>query len=213
MSEPPTTAIVCPTTPWYMRRMLLMAGMLAAFAGWFYKDYRWGYPEKAAIFAEYQEIMTQPDGLAQWEKRAAEKKWPQQPDEITPDKIGEQGKFAVGLGLAALAVLVTFLINRGKKLTADATSFTPPGHRTPIPFAAVTRIDKTRWKHKGLAYAYFKDPAGSERKAVIDDLKYAGADRVLQRLETTFGGEIIDVAEEPPSPGADAQAGAPGNPG
>ncbi|MFN0130872.1 MAG: hypothetical protein ACKV19_29775 [Verrucomicrobiales bacterium] len=213
MSEPTNSPIVCPTTPWYARRKLLMFAMLAAFAGWFYKDYKWGYPEKARIYAEYKKVIAQPDGLAQWEKIAGENGWNKQPDEITPDKIGEQGKFAVGLGLGALAVLVTFLINRGKKLTADADTFTPAGSRTPIPFASVTRVDKTRWKHKGLAYAYYKDAGGAERKAVIDDLKFAGADQVLDRLLGRFGGEIIDVAEEPPPPADNAQAGSSSTPG
>jgi hypothetical protein len=127
--------------------------------------------------------------------------------EITTDEIGTQGKFAVGLGLGALGVLATFLLNRGKTLTADAAGFTPPGAKAAIPFAAVTRVDKTRWKHKGLAYAYYKDAGGAERKAVIDDLKYGGADRVLDRLLSVFGGEIIDVAEEPPPAAAGSPPG------
>jgi len=206
MSDPSTSPIVCATTPWYARRMLLMFAMLAAFAGWFYKDYRWGYPKKAAVYAEYKKVIGQPDGKTQWTALSKEKGWDDPPDEITPDKIGEQGKFAVGLGLGALAVLATFVVNRGKKLTADASGFTPPGRRTPIPFTSVQRVDKTRWKHKGLAYAYYKDAAGTERKAVIDDLKYAGAEQVLDRLLSSFGGDIVDVAEES-APGA-GEAGA-----
>ena len=199
MSDLTASPLVCPTTPWYVRRMLLMFGMLAAFAGWFYKDYRWGYPKKAAVYSEYKKVMEAPDGKTQWTRISKEKGWDDPPDEITADKIGEQGKFAVGLGLGSLAVLGTFLVNRGKKLTADATGFTPPGSRTAIAYASVVRVDKTRWKHKGLAYAYYKDARGTERKAVIDDLKYAGADQVLDRLLANFDGELIDLVEEAPA--------------
>jgi hypothetical protein len=199
MSDPTLEPLVCPTTPWYTRRMLLMFAMLAVFAGWFFKDYRWGYPKKAAVYAEYQKVIAQPDGKAQWTRLSQENGWDDPPDEITPDKIGTQGKFAVGLGLGALGVLLFFFLQRGQTLTADATGFTPPGAKAPIPFASVTRVDKTRWKHKGLAYAYYKDSTHGERKAVIDDLKFAGADRVLDRLLSVFNGEIIDVAEEPAS--------------
>ena len=199
MSDPSTSPIVCPTTSWYTRRMLMMFVMLAAFAGWFYKDFRWGYPKKAEIYAEYQKIIELADGKVQWTALSKARGWDDPPDEITPDKIGEQGKFAVGLGLGALAVLATFLVNRGKKLTADATSLTPPGRSESIPFTAVVRVDKTRWKHKGLAFAYYKNAAGVERKAVIDDLKYGGADQVLDRLLAQFGGDLIDVAEDPPA--------------
>lgn len=205
MSDLTPEPIVCPTTPWYTRRMLLMFAMLAAFAGWFYKDFKWGYPQKAAVYSEYRKVIEQPDGKAQWTRISQEKGWDDPPDEITTDKIGTQGKFAVGLGLGALAVLGAFLLNRGQILTADAAGFTPPGARSAIPFAAVIRVDKTRWKHKGLAYAYYKDAAGVERKAVIDDLKFGGADRVLDRLLSVFGGEIIDITEDP----APATAGSP----
>jgi hypothetical protein len=208
MSDPAASPIVCPTTPWYTRRMLLMFAMLAAFAGWFYKDYRWGYPKKAAVYAEYKKVIDQPDGKAQWTRISKEKGWDDPPDEITPDKIGEQGKFAVGLGLGALAVLGTFLVNRGKKLTADASGFTPPGARAAIPYTSVVRVDKTRWKHKGLAYAYYKDAAGTERKAVIDDLKYGGADQILDRLLSSFGGDIVDIAEDAAPPTGESQSGA-----
>lgn len=211
MSDPTSEPLVCPTTPWYTRRMLLMCAMLAVFAGWFFKDYRWGYPKKAAVYAEYKKVIAQPDGKAQWTRLSQENGWDDPPDEITTDEIGTQGKFAVGLGLGALGVLVTFLLRRGQKLTADATGFTPPGARAAIPFAAVTRVDKTRWKHKGLAYAYYKDAAGVERKAVIDDLKFGGADRVLDRLLSMFSGEIIDVAEEP-APATEAASAGPADP-
>ena len=210
MSDPSSSPIICPTTSWYARRQLLMFAMLAAFGGWFFKDYKWGYPKKAAIYAEYKKIIEQADGKVQWTKISQEKGWDDPPEEITPDKIGEQAKFAVGLGLGALGVLGTFLLNRGKTLTADATGFTPPGAKTAIPYTSVTRVDKTRWKHKGLAYAYYKDEAGTERKAVIDDLKYGGADQVLDRLLAAFGGEIIDVAEEPLPPAARASTGTSG---
>ncbi len=213
MSESATIPIVCPTTPWYSRRMLLMTAMLAAFAGWFFKDYKWGYPPQAEIYAEFQRVRKEEDGDQKWKALAAEKQWPERPEEITPDKIQTQGQFAVGLGLGALAVLLTFLLNRGRKLTADADSFTPPGSRTPIPFASVTRVDKTRWKHKGLAYVHYKDAGGAERKAVIDDLKFDGADQILHRLEARFDGEIIDVDEEPPPPPAEAPTGSSGGAG
>ena len=63
MSDPSTSPIVCPTTSWYTRRMLMMFVMLAAFAGWFYKDFRWGYPKTAEIYAEYQKIIELADGI------------------------------------------------------------------------------------------------------------------------------------------------------
>jgi hypothetical protein len=52
---------------------------------------------------------------------------------------------------------------------------TPEGVQ--IPYADVFRIDKRKWEHKGLAYAWYRTPAGAEKRAVIDDLKFGGADQ------------------------------------
>jgi hypothetical protein len=47
-----------------------------------------------------------------------------------------------------------------------------------------------------LAYVYFRDDSGRERRAIIDDLKYEGADRVLARLMKHFKGEVLDRVDE-----------------
>ena len=66
------------------------------------------------------------------------------------------------------------------------------------------RVDKRKWKHKGLAAVFYRDDQGDEKKADIDDLKYTGADQVLDRLLGRFSGEVVDLDEpapKPPSPG------------
>lgn len=194
MSDDAQEPILCRTTPWYVRRMGLMFLMLAAFAGWFFYDFKVGYPAKAAIYAEYEKVKDQPDGEATWLKIAEEHKWPKAPEPYPPDKIATQGQFAAGMGIAALAVLVSFLLGRGKTLQADATSFTAPNGAR-VPFDKVFRIDKRKWKHKGLATVFYRDDAGAEKKAVIDDLKYGGAERVLNRVMKRFSGEVIDLDE------------------
>lgn len=201
MSSASDSPIICRTTPWYVRRMGLMFLMLAIFSAWFFKDWKWGYPKKAAMYAEYQRITALPNGQEEWLKVSAEKGWPKAPgdsDKITQDKIDEQRNFTFVMGAGALAVLITFLLNRGKVLTADAASFTPPGSKTPIPFSSVFRVNKIKWRNKGLAYIHYKDASGAEKKAVIDDLKYGGAEQVLNRLLANFNGEIIDVEEAAP---------------
>ena len=69
------------------------------------------------------------------------------------------------------------------------------------------RVDKRKWKHKGLAAIFYRDEQGNEKKAVIDDLKYSGADQVLDRLLGRFSGEVIDLDEPPRPPDAPGESG------
>jgi hypothetical protein len=186
--------------------MGLMFLMLTAFAAWFFYDYKIGYPKKAAIHAEYERVRALPDGEAQWIKLAAEKRWPKAPEPMPASKIDAQRIYALVPGLGALAVLIRFLLQRRTTLTADATGFTTPSGRR-IPFDSVFRIDRRKWKHKGLATVFYRDAQGAGKKTDLDDLKYDGAQQVLDRLLSRFSGEIIDLDEAAPAADAPGESG------
>lgn len=104
--------------------------------------------------------------------------------------------------LGGLIVGVLLLLNRNKTLQGGEDHFiTPEGRR--VAFDEVFRIDKRKWDNKGLAYAWYREGgSGPERKAVIDDLKFDGAGRILDRLLASFSGELIEkVADEPAETG------------
>jgi hypothetical protein len=186
--------------------MGLMFLMLTAFAAWFFYDYKIGYPKKAAIHAEYQRVRALPDGKAEWTKLAAERGWPEVPEPMPEAKIKAQGAYALVPALAALGVLIRFLLQRGTTLSADASGFTAPSGRR-IPFDSVFRVDQRKWKHKGLAHVFYRDAQGAERKTDLDDLKYGGAQQVLDRLLSRFSGEVIDLDESAPAAGAPGESG------
>ncbi len=136
-----------------------------------------------------------------WLAEAKEKGWPESPKEKDWDyKLKEQLIWGIGTGLIGLGLLAAYLRNKSRVLRADATSFTTPQGVT-IPFARVTRIDKRTWDNKGLAYLWWKDGEGT-KKAVIDDLVFAGAAKILDRLMSQFDGELIDI-ERPATAGAE----------
>jgi hypothetical protein len=65
--------------------------------------------------------------------------------------------------------------------------------------------DKRKWDNKGLAYAWYQtEPGGREKRVVIDDLKFGGADRVLERLLGAFKGELIEKVAEVDQEGVEA---------
>lgn len=101
---------------------------------------------------------------------------------------------------AAVALLFLFL-SRNRVLRADRQGITfPNGQR--VAFESVYRVDPRKWKHKGLAYLYYKE-GDAGKKAVLDDLKYVGAQKILDRLLSDYEGEVVVSAEDAAEDGGD----------
>lgn len=204
-SEP----IICRSTFWYHWRRIAMMVLVFGFCAYFIYDWRIGYPKQREAVAAWLDLKDKMGGKDTAEVDAAYAKLAEERD-LTPDvdkkhdlkhwdwQINvEQPASAAVSGLLGLIMLFYFIRTIRGRLTADADSFsTPDGQR--VPFASAFRIDRRKWAHKGLAYVYYKDSTGKERRAVIDDLIFGGAVKVLERLEANFKGEIIDLAKETP---------------
>lgn len=221
--------IVCRVTPWYFRRMGLMTAMLIAMGLYFLYDGKYGYPAtnkiadqkdwfEQTLLKEYDEAKaanrleewvkeTQAKGLPagkngeppRWVSYAAERGWPEKPHRYTDREITAQFWWGGATLLAGLAVGATILLNRSKILRAEEDHFVTPDGKS-IFFADVFKVDKRKWDNKGLAYLWHR-PSGTEspQKAVIDDLKFDGAVRVLERVLANFKGELIEKVPETPS--------------
>ncbi len=207
--------ITCPITPWYTKRMSLMTVMFVGFGLYFFYDGAIGYPKKNKIFKAHEEFTAIQDekeaflkeegntnvewaevvkekgypAQSEWTDYAAVNGWPEEPPEkhySTSDQF-----FFGGLCLViGLMVLTTLILNRKRILRADAASFyTPKGQE--VRFATAYRVDKRKWDNKGLAYVHYRDENEKEKRATIDDLKFAGADAILDRLLENFDGELI----------------------
>lgn len=222
--------IECKVTPWYFKRMGLMAAMFLVFGLLFFKDGAHSWPKEAAMAAERERYQTdvldaydkaraagtlstwQTEAKARgielnpqgeplpWAAIAARQSWPEKPKKRTPTEIEQQ--FYWGYAMMLGVVIISGLILTGwkKKLIGHADHFiTPEGQR--VNHADVFRIDKRKWEHKALAYVFYREGGqGSTRKAVIDDLKYAGAGQVLDALLTNFHGELIEKQAAPEKP-------------
>jgi hypothetical protein len=129
-------------------------------------------------------------------------------------EIGGQFAFAGGLWVISALTLIWAAINSRRVLRSESDAFiTETGSR--VPFTQVFRVDKRKWDNKGLAYAHFRTESGAEKRAIIDDLKYIGADQVLERILDNFEGELVErvstddsEAEEDSSADEPAQEGA-----
>jgi hypothetical protein len=197
-SEP----IVCSATPWYLWQRVVPFSVIPLLMGaWFYYDYKVGYPEKLAIYQE-KKAYDKNGKTAEWVTYSAERGWPKEPDEMDDRKVNEQLYWALGVGLLGVVSTVYHLLSYPRKLRGDANSFTPPWGPQ-IPFADVVKIDRRPWKLKGLAKVYYQKN-GAIKKASIDDLRFKGADGILERLQSNFTGEILELEE--PTTEAEAES-------
>jgi len=227
--------ILCTVDKWYFKRMGLLTLMLSAFVLWFLYDAYIGYPkqnvkaEKKEFFdagaTAHDEWKTSEQPIEVWLATAEKEGYPIQdngepqtwasyssknglkdnPKKHNADDILQQKRWAGGFGLGALAVAVTVLLNRNKKIEADADSWTDPGGNR-ISFDSIYEIDKRKWDNKGLAYLRYRDESGAEKKATLDDLKYTGADKILERIMANFKGDLIEtIVEEDDEPEEEAE--------
>ena len=93
--------------------------------------------------------------------------------------------------LSALYVLILTLINRTRAISSDKGSFTTETGLV-IDFKAINKIDTRKWNKKGLAYIFYENEKGLSSKTVVDDLKYKGADEILERIKNEFTGELVE---------------------
>lgn len=220
-SEP----ILCRVTSWYYRRMGMLAGLFLVFGLVFLYDGVWGYPKVVAIAQEKEKFMKEflpsfeaakkegrmeqwladakakgmPTGVdgdsPRWKSYAAKNGWEEEPKLYSQREIDEQFYYAYGCLAGALIAGFLILLNRGKVLRGEADHWvTPEGLQ--IRYADVFRVDKRKWEHKGLAYAWYRKQGGAEKRAVFDDLKYGGTDKILERLLACFSGELIEKVSE-----------------
>ncbi len=127
-----------------------------------------------------------------WNDYAAPYGWPEKPKKHSHEEIEQQfywsGAMLVGAAIAGLLVL----LNRNKVFVGKADHMVMPNGTT-VRFADVTRVDKRKWAVKGLAYVQYRGGEGAAfRQVTIDDLKFDGAGRVLERLLAQFKGELIE---------------------
>lgn len=189
--------IICRATSWYHKRRIAMLLLFFGFSVAFFYDWKFRYPRNKEAF-ETLEKMKAEKRDADYAKLAAEKDWPEKPEAKNWDyAIKEQLVFGILTAIGGAVMLYFYIRTVRGSLSADAVSFsTADGQH--VPFASAFRIDRRKWDHKGLAYVYYRDARGREKRAVIDDLIFGGAVKVLERLEANFKGEVIDLDKSEP---------------
>jgi hypothetical protein len=194
--------IICRATPWYHKRRIAMLLLVFGFMIAFIYDWLVRYPREREAQAAFRQCnveqgldINSEKGTDAYTAMAKEKGWPEKPDQHKNYDYAikwEQPAMAGLTGVAGFIMLFFYIRTVRGALTADAVSFsTADGQH--VPFASAFRIDRRKWDHKGLAYVFYKNDKGEEKRAVIDDLIFGGAVKVLDRLQENFKGEIVDL--------------------
>jgi hypothetical protein len=202
--------------PRYSRKFLIMGLIALGFAVWCLKDGIYGYPaareQKFGEFkADFKDLFAdehqrslnfdQFDVVANEEQR---KKWDRYAEEReipTKPKIVMQFIMAAGSTLAGLILLSIPLRARGKWLEINDEGVVS-SWGTGFYFDQVERLNKRRWKNKGIAKVTYRDPNNRKRVFVVDDYKFDRwrTDAILYLLEGRIDHGLIANGSPEPEP-------------
>ncbi len=134
-----------------------------------------------------------------WNDYAAPFGWPSEPKMHSENEIEQQYYWGGIMLLGAFGAGMLVLINHNKTLVGEVEQMIMPNGKT-VRYVDIFKVDKRKWDKKGLAHAYYRSGATDvEQCAVIDDLKFDGAGKVLDRLLKQFNGELVEkVADDEP---------------
>ena len=173
----------------YLWRYWVIILMGLGSAAWFFYDATVGYPKKVKIAQAWEGLSALESGprAERWRALAAEKGWSQDVPVKPSKEIEESIRFQyIYGGLATLigsGMLVYLLIARNSWVEDTANGLNTSWGQT-VDFSTVTKLNKRRWKDKGIARVDYLDN-GQKRQFVFDDFKYdrRAIGQLLQQLE------------------------------
>jgi hypothetical protein len=191
--------------PSWVRGKILRGLLFIAFASLFVYDGAFAWPKRNATVQEYlkfveKEGKSKYDWPAHAEKlglrdytlgqvfmaKSRPKESYDHESEKNQRQLNEQFIWAIGLSLVGIGFWVWILLNRGKVLAYDETALIGPDGKR-VPLASIKEIATEKWEKKGLAYVRYEEEPGVLKKLTLDDLKFDGAEKVLEHAQAHLG--------------------------
>jgi hypothetical protein len=162
----------------FFRKFLYIAIVCLGYSLWCLWDGLIAYPaklERAKVYHNEMASLESSQRDKAWIERITAEGWPEHvpetPAEIENDIIQQYLQIAVCL-LIAIPMLLKYFLARGTSIEATDVEIRPSWAKEAIPYAAITKIDKSKWKKKGIARLYYT--AGDRSKSfIMDDFKFA----------------------------------------
>lgn len=195
----PVTARISSRYLWWLG---LIALFCVSFSLWFLYDGMVTYPRQRERGLAREKLKEEGgDWLREWRKLAKTKGWPVT-DPGEPKSEGEiysQLVLAALVGLPGLLCAVSFLRVRKRRIEMDETGLRASwGQR--LEFDQITRLDKKKWKSKGIAKIHYEQD-GRARRMVLDDWKFddVATETILREVESRIDvGQIVGGPPQPP---------------
>jgi hypothetical protein len=178
----------------WRKRMLFMLLMISGIGAWFLTDGYYIWPNEAERYQAYAEIKDSliEEGKAEdeestfvrlaWQRHAKEVGYSAKiPKERTDDDISEQ--LVIGWTMLAGCLIYGLWIAWNHTLRVRAEGdvvIGTSGQR--VELDSITKIDRKKWKNKGIAYAIYEE-AGKPRRLTLDDHKFAGCEAIILEAE------------------------------
>ncbi len=186
----------------YLWRLGLIALFCLGFAAWFLYDGTITYPRQRERALKYKELRDA-DRLAEWRGVATERGWPSDPpgDPKSQADIYSQLVLAAVVAVPGLLFAVFLIRARGRWIEMTETGLRTSWGRQ-LEFGQITRLDKRKWKSKGIARIRYQD-SGRHRQVVLDDCKYDPdpTTEILRGVESRLDpSQIVGGRAEPARP-------------
>jgi hypothetical protein len=169
------------SSTWKKRSWFIMA-FFFGLGLWFLYDGWIGFPRQSEIYYAHQELENS-GRISEWPALAKSRNWSLKPPEKAYSQMDITGQFVLGgisLLLGVLAV-ISYLVNSKRTVRSDAEAVYGP-NGTRVPFSAMRSVNKSKWDSKGIAVVSYEENQ-RRRKLVVDDYKFAGADKILEEIE------------------------------
>lgn len=197
----------------YLWRYWVIILMAFGSAGWFFYDATVGYPKKVKLAQAWEGLSNLESGprSERWREIAASNGWPAEPPTKPSKEIEESIRFQYIYGSVASAIglmmLIYLLIARNSWVEGTEKGLTTSWGQQ-VDFSTVIRLNKRRWKDKGIARVDYEEN-GKKRQFVFDDFKYdrSAIGELLQQLESQLPPErVIQPISESREAGSGSQS-------
>lgn len=179
-------------------RMIIVLLMLLGSSAWFFYDGAVAYPKynvKADAYVEIQRVYQADENLVKekWKACAIENHW--DPEDVPKKRKDEAQQFRWGTGLLIISVIFLLwmlremhrvILSDDEKFIGIARTIPPFNALREVRYESVFGIDKRRWDKKGIAVVFYKTDSGSRAAVIVDEYKYAGSERILERCEAVI---------------------------
>ena len=162
----------------FIRKYIYLALAGLAFFLWGAYDAVYKFPVELEMATAFDQVKESEDAVHQWAKLYEENKdrgWHREKPHNSAPTVEGYIRFNYFIIVAGLSLMSYFLLKYFRTKSSWMES-TETGVSTSwgesLEFDKITKINKRRWKAKGIAKVAYKDTTGKSRTMIFDDFKY-----------------------------------------